>query len=335
MFCIPVCTYVCTVCIVWIVYVLYVLCVLCVPCVLCVLYILRALYVLHVMCVPCVPLSYSLCNSHLEAGDRIAEVKRTILNDNDKQAGDKQHRSAHSDDPFEEFYKNMDDVEPVNEADEESDPSQRNSHVESRESTPPSLQVITVTRPHECKKGRYLIGVLIAEERLLSMAYAIHATWGNVDGVRLYSTFVIDAMHFPSGVSVTTISTHTEMKLVGMLTTALPLANDTDWLVLAQDTVYIQVEKLEGVLGDMDSAKEVYFGLSSSSSHCSFRSAIVISRTAFVKLSLKLDECSSQFSKLDGDVEGDSILGQCMKSLGITCTIPTQVCMIGVYDRCV
>ena len=276
---------------------------------------------------------YFVCR-HFQTSNPIAEAKRTILHDHNnnndnkdfdvssKHLGVKRRDSV--EDTFDEFNSDVENVEPVNVVEEGEDAGQSQPGIEENKGSS-SLQVITVTRPHVCKKGKYLIGVLVASDRLLSMAYAIHSTWGNVEGVKIFSAASIDPSHLPTGVVVSSLSSQSEKKLLDMIQQMQPASSSADWIVLTQDSVYVQVAKLEEYLGGLDPSKEVYIGLSSSSEQCSFTSALIVSRTAFAKLSSKLVECSTQYSRQSGDVEGDSILRQCMVSVGIKCTPPVSV----------
>lgn len=275
----------------------------------------------------------SAVEGHFQTSNPIAEAKRTILHDHNnnndnkdfdvssKHLGVKRRDSV--EDTFDEFNSDVENVEPVNVVEEGEDAGQSQPGIEENKGSS-SLQVITVTRPHVCKKGKYLIGVLVASDRLLSMAYAIHSTWGNVEGVKIFSAASIDPSHLPTGVVVSSLSSQSEKKLLDMIQQMQPASSSADWIVLTQDSVYVQVAKLEEYLGGLDPSKEVYIGLSSSSEQCSFTSALIVSRTAFAKLSSKLVECSTQYSRQSGDVEGDSILRQCMVSIGIKCTPPVS-----------
>ena len=106
------------------------------------------------------------------------------------------------------------------------------------------------------------------------------------------------------------------------------------WFMLTQADTYVARRDLEKLLGRMDSSVPVYMGrgyaehrwLFSSQRYCLGETGLIISKALLKELGPMLKGCLAR-SKTGQD--GDVTLGECLDGLGVSCSISTEVTILG------
>ena len=166
------------------------------------------------------------------------------------------------------------------------------------------------------------VAVLLNEDHVLSMSYAISSTWGAEGDVVFYTTSSVNPSHLPDGISVKTVSDFASKLVLGTLKLVhQSLPEDVQWVVMAADSVYMQLENLVDFLSSLDGTTNLMFGRKAhGQSYCSLQYGFVLSRELIKTATASLEKCVEQLSVLgEEDREGDSVLGHCLQQLGVTC----------------
>ena len=178
--------------------------------------------------------------------------------------------------------------------------------------------------------------VLASQDGVRARAGSIHRTWGRQLG-KHYGLYVFSKPGLPisthmDGVPVNFVATNTsapvpqnlqKLMLLQHLMDMTPSLLDYEFVLLTGDDLFVHAGNLHRLLQSVSPTNAFYLGRTASSNHCLGGPGILLSQAALSGLKKKIGDCVKSLSNqiFPIDIDGDEILGKCMKSsLGLHCT---------------